>query len=466
MASTGWDWAASRSRAAYDRIRRATHAEGAGESGLAKLIELNAANSAGDALVAVALAGTLFFSVPTGQARGRVALYLLVTMAPFCLIAPVIGPVLDRFRNGRRIALATTMWLRTIACFLMASALSHHHPIGLYPGAFAILVLSRAYGVSRSAVLPRLLPKDATLVRSNARVSLAGTTSALAVGAFGALVVAVAGARWSLGLASIVFIAGGILALRLPRHADSDEGEQKFAPVTARRTPHPRAQVGDVSERPWWVETEPHPEPGTTVTETAVPDPEPIRGLGPAVTPALRANAALRAYSGFLTIYIAFLVHTHDLGPHPTVALGFVAISAAVGGVVGQGLGARLHGRAPQRLVFLAIATATGLAIFAGVAFSLTTLAIVAFAAGAGQSVAKLSLDSVIQKHIPEEARTAAFARSETVLQLSFVVGGAIGLVPIDPTIAMLFASAGLAAMTLDVLRRQRRAARAERAAA
>src|SRR5438105_1051930 len=75
------------------RVRRATNASGAGESGLARLIELHAANTAGDAMIAVALANTLFFSVPVGQARTRVALYLLVTMAPFAVMAPVIGPV-------------------------------------------------------------------------------------------------------------------------------------------------------------------------------------------------------------------------------------------------------------------------------------------------------------------------------------------------------------------------------------
>ena len=84
------------------RIRRATSAEGAGESGLAKLIELHAVSSAGDMMITVALASTIFFSVPTGEARGRVALYLLITMAPFVLLAPVIGPLLDRLPSGRR----------------------------------------------------------------------------------------------------------------------------------------------------------------------------------------------------------------------------------------------------------------------------------------------------------------------------------------------------------------------------
>ena len=53
------------------QARRATQAEGAGDSGLSRLIELHAFNGAGDAAVAISLAGTLFFQVPTDQARGR-----------------------------------------------------------------------------------------------------------------------------------------------------------------------------------------------------------------------------------------------------------------------------------------------------------------------------------------------------------------------------------------------------------
>ncbi|KPC91323.1 hypothetical protein ADL27_30945, partial [Streptomyces sp. NRRL F-6602] len=67
-------------------IRKVTHAQGAGESGLGRLIELHGVNGAGDVMITVALASTVFFSVPTDEARGRVALYLAVTMLPFTLL--------------------------------------------------------------------------------------------------------------------------------------------------------------------------------------------------------------------------------------------------------------------------------------------------------------------------------------------------------------------------------------------
>ncbi len=112
---------------------RSTRAEGADASGLASLIDLHAIQSAGDALLTVALANTLFFSVAVDQARSRVALYLLITMAPFSLIAPVIGPLLDRFRNGRRYALATTLILRAFLAWVMAGAVGSKGAFALYP---------------------------------------------------------------------------------------------------------------------------------------------------------------------------------------------------------------------------------------------------------------------------------------------------------------------------------------------
>ena len=108
-------------RATRDRRRRASgggsaatsarrgERGGAGNVGMMRLLDLHAVSCAGDTLITIGLAGTIFFSVPAGEARGRVALYLLVTMVPFALLAPVVGPLLDRFRHGRRYALAATM---------------------------------------------------------------------------------------------------------------------------------------------------------------------------------------------------------------------------------------------------------------------------------------------------------------------------------------------------------------------
>jgi MFS family permease len=416
------------------RIRRAIGADGAAESGLSKLIELNAAGAAADALVAVSLAGTLFFSVSPDAARGRVALYLLITMAPFAVVAPVVGPILDRFRHGRRYALAATMLGRGVTAWLMASALASHQGFALYPGAFAVLVLSKAYGISRSAVTPRLCPHGSALVRANARVSLGGTLAGLTFGSLGAGLVAATSPRWALRLAAVVFVIGVVLALQLPKHADSPEGEVPLgAAAKAARPPRRRPTLQSIAA-------------GMR------------RVLGPKVLAALRVNAALRFYSGFLTLFVAFLTRKHDFGlpGNGKVALGIFAIAAGSSGVIGTILGARTRGRTSPSLLLVVLGTVTTLAVIAGIFFSLSSIVLVALGAGIAQSIGKLALDSTIQQDVHEDIRTSAFARSETTLQLSFVFGGACGLLPIAGPVGFLGAASALALVFIDTLRRRR----------
>src|SRR5258708_9369716 len=145
-------------------VHKMTHASGAGRTGLAQLIELSAAGSVGDGFVAVALAGTLFFSASVTQARGQVALALIITMAPFALLAPFIGPMLDRVRHGRRYILIGTMLARGLLCWGMAGAVQHHDTLTRLPAAFGVLLLQKPYGVTKAPLTPRLLPPQITLV--------------------------------------------------------------------------------------------------------------------------------------------------------------------------------------------------------------------------------------------------------------------------------------------------------------
>ena len=159
----------------FQRARRASHAQGAGDSGLSRLIELHAFNAAGDAAVAISLAGTIFFADP-GEARGPVALFLGLTMLPFAVVAPLIGPFLDRFSHGRRWAIGGTFAVRGLCC-LVADAVASDSVL-MYPAVLGCLVSSKAYGVARAATVPRLMPADLTLVKANSRISLAGLVGA------------------------------------------------------------------------------------------------------------------------------------------------------------------------------------------------------------------------------------------------------------------------------------------------
>jgi MFS family permease len=401
-------------------IRQATHAQGAGESGLAKLIELHAVNAAGDMLIAISLAGTLFFSVPAGEARGNVALYLLVTMAPFVVMAPLIGPLLDRVRHGRRYALAATMLARGFLAWEMATAVADNSP-WLYAAAFGVLVSSKAYGVTRSAATPRLLPSSVSLVKANSRISLAGIVAAgVAAPVGGGL--AYLGPEWSLRATAVVFVLGMVLALRLPRRVDSAEGEHTAVLSSGPALRQPRST---------------------------------LRRVGPAVMNGLKVSGALRAFSGFLTMFLAFLLREEPLGGlSEMTAIGAVAGAAGVGAVIGTSLGALLRDRAPEAIVVSVLALEAAVVLVAVIWYGLPAVLAAGFVAGFAQTLSKLSLDALIQRDTPEDVRTSAFARSETVLQLAWVAGGGLGiLLPLRGEFGLGIAFAGLLAMLVVVAR-------------
>ena len=199
-------------------VHRITGAQGAGRTGLATLIETTAVSGAADAFVTIALAGTIFFSTSVDQARGRVVLFLIITIAPFAVLAPFIGPALDRIQQGRRFVLAGTMLARGLLCYAMSANVANS--VTLLPAAFGILVLQKAGGVVKASVTPRLLPAEITLVKANARsglISLAASTVAAVLAAGGQFA---GGAAWTLRVGTLIYLAAMVLALRLPEQID------------------------------------------------------------------------------------------------------------------------------------------------------------------------------------------------------------------------------------------------------
>jgi hypothetical protein len=93
-------------QAGVRRFQQFAAADGADRSGLARLTEMHLVDIAADAALTVSLAGTVF-ALPADEARGKVAIFLALTMAPFVLLAPLIGPLVDRFSHGRRWAIGT-----------------------------------------------------------------------------------------------------------------------------------------------------------------------------------------------------------------------------------------------------------------------------------------------------------------------------------------------------------------------
>ncbi len=417
---------ADRNRAAamgsrmYSMVHRAATADGADKSGLTALTWPVVANFAVDSAMAVALANTLFFAAATGESKGRVALYLLITIAPFAVIAPLIGPALDRLQHGRRAALAMSFLARTVlAVVLIANydgATGSYPSWVLYPCALGMMVLSKSFSVLRGAVTPRVMPPGIDLVRVNSRLTTFGLIGGTLIG--GGVAAAVEYVLSNLlalpgALFVVVFVtvAGASLTMRIPRWVEVTEGE-----VPATFSYHgPRDGEWD------WLDEQP--------TEGLRRRGAPRQPLGRNTITALWGNCTIKAMVGFLFLYPAFVAKAHDASGWVQLGiLGVIGAAAGVGNVAGNITAARMKlGRPAITVVRAAVAVAV-MALAAALSGSLVVAALATLVTSAASAIAKASLDASLQDDLPEESRASAFGRSESVLQLAWVLGGALGV--------------------------------------
>ncbi len=121
-------------------------------------------SGAGDAFVAVSLAGSLFFNLSPNASRNEVLLYLAITMVPFAVLAPLVGPAIDRYHGAHRSLASVTYLLRAVAAVGLAFTL---FDLTFYPLALVLLIASKASGVVRQALVPRFVEHAADLVAAN-----------------------------------------------------------------------------------------------------------------------------------------------------------------------------------------------------------------------------------------------------------------------------------------------------------
>jgi hypothetical protein len=367
-------------------------------SPFSRLVSAHAVSMCGDACIAASLAGSLFFSTPTSSSREKVLLYLLVTMLPFAVVAPILGPALDYRRSGRRVLVVVSMMARAVLALMMARWISDPAPAGLlvYPVAFGILVLAKGYSVAKSALLPALVDDPSELVRANSRLALVSVIATTVGGGPAFIVQELFGPEWSLYFAFIVFVVGGILATKIPR-------------VRVEQSPQEaRLEREELHQ--------------------------------PSILLAGSAMAVMRGAVGFLAFFAAFSLKS-DL-----FALGVAAAMAVLGGFVGNIVGPLLRRalREEQMMAASLLLTASlvliGTLLSGDTAFALSSLAV---AVGAASS--RLAFDSLLQRDGPDAARGRAFARFETRFQVAWVVGALIGIIPQNEQVGLLLLAIVLA---------------------
>ena len=361
---------------------------------------------AGDTLVTVSLAGSLFFSVSPTEAKSKVLAYLLLTIAPFAVVSPILGPLIDRSANGRRILVALSASVRVLLCWSMSQ---HLNSLWLFPEAFAVLISSKLYGVTRGALVPEMARTDqfhehttgvghagwpnegARQVRGfagfNAQLTLLGTVSGIIAGSIGAAVLKTLGATSVLVVASAVFAGATVASVRLQRPNRVVREEANMSP--GERDLHVLNPLGEAE-----------------------------------VTWGLSASALMRFGVGFSSFLLAFGLRREHAG----LQWFALALSAsAVGSLLGLGVVTRVRSALGESTLLALAILATG--VGAGLASRHPTLIVQTTMAGwlgLGAAVAQPSFDAITQRLVPSGAQGRTFARFAVRQQLAWVLGALI----------------------------------------
>lgn len=362
---------------------------------------------AGDTLVTVSLAGSLFFSVSPTEAKSKVLLYLLLTIAPFAVVSPVLGPLIDRSANGRRILIAISAGLRAMLCWLMAT---HLDSLWLFPLAFFLLVFSKLYVVTRGTLVPEMArsdqlrqhagivgdagwPNQALASESgyagfNAQLTLLGTLIGLIAGSVGAGILKGIGAPAVLVAASGVYLAAMVASARL-RRSTAALRDEVAGLSQSERDRHALNPLGD-TEVAW----------------------------------GLAAAALMRFTVGFATFLLAFGLRRESAG------LGWYAFAlglSGVGSLGGLAFVTRVRNRLREWMLLTVALFATGLAaLLASLHPVLWVQVLLAGWLGLTAAIAQPSFDAITQAHVAPGAQGQTFARFAVRQQLLWVLGALI----------------------------------------
>jgi hypothetical protein len=367
--------------------------KGAPPAAFARLARVHAFITGADTLVTLALAGSLFFSISPDAARGRVALYLVLTMAPFAVVAPLIGPAIDRRAGGRRSMVMLSAGARAVLCCVMARDLDS---LLLFPEAFGVLVLGKAYGVARAALVPGLVRSPTELVQANAKLVLISGVVGVVVAGPGLGLLQV-GAPLVLLAAAVMFALAAVAASRLPKERVPDRGDGRVV----------------------------RPE---------------IKGAG--ILLAATAMAVLRGVVGFLAFLLAF--ELREAGD-PSWFFGIVLAASAVGALAGAGLAPPLRRVVrEERMLFGGLVSVAVAGLLALQLDRRASTVLIAFVVGAAAGAGRLAFDAIVQRDAAEGDRGRSFARFETRFQMAWVAGA---LLPVALSLPLTAGYVGMTAL-------------------
>ncbi len=361
--------------------------------------------TAGDALLTVSLAGSLFFRVSPHEARGQGDPLPPAHHGTLRRGGAAARPHHRPQPRGPTGDGGGVQCLRAGVCVVLAGNLGT--PL-LFPLAFIMLVLSKVYLVTKGSLVPLVVapserPDGDELAIANARLGLLSSLASLVASIPAVGVLELLGGGWVLRLDMVVFVVGTVVAVRLPvsRSTTAWRDEPRAAPE----------QEG-VSGSDEWNE------------ETPMGALGPRANTHPEVILALSAMSILRGLVGFLTFLLAFALK----GNGKTAGwYGFMLASSVVGALVGVVIVPRvrkvLSEPAMLAVSLWAVALAAGLVAYVG---GIVIHSLLAFLVGAASAASKPAFDALVQRYVPTAAQGRAFARFETRLQLVWVIGALV----------------------------------------
>jgi hypothetical protein len=364
-------------------------------------------HSAAETCFAVSMAGSIFFSVSAEAARPRVLLFLGVTLAPFLVMAPLVGPVIDRVRGGIGGVIVGTFAVRAILVLLLAEQL---RTLALFPLAFGVLVVAKTYTVGRNALVPLVVGTDEDLVAANARLSRTASIVGAFAGVGAVALFALAGGPWTLRAAAVVYLAGGIVAWMVRRVLPATDGRRESEVVPLIRL--------DLTGATWDM-------------------------------------MVLRAAVGYAVFHFAFSLRA---GNDPVWVLGAVVAASSIGGFLGTVVAPVVRSHTDEDHMFtLALLGAAGAMLAAALIYTRATLIGAMLILGLGASLGRRALDSTIQQFAPPAQRGRIYASLETRLELAWVGGACLAVASRLSTVVGVLVLAGfLVVMAAQHVRRHR----------
>ena len=370
----------------------------------------------GDALVALVLAGSLFFSLDPAGARWRIALYLLFTMAPFAVVGPFIGPAMDRAKGGRRWMLIGSTVGRCLVALLMISSVGSDSLL-LFPEAFAMLVLAKSYSVAKAAIVPTVVQGDHALVEANSKLQLLSGLAAFAAGLPGALLLWLFSPGAVALLCALVFAAAAVASLRVPvtTVAATPEGAEERAELRSAGVLSASSAMGTLR----WVV-------GFVTFLLAFA----LRGAD--TTPALGSVTGRAVAIPGAPVDLGELVPE---GAPPVWHFGVVVALTGIGGLLGAAIAPIIRRKVDEEYLLLGAVAAAGVGGLCGLLFEgLPGQAMLALMIAIAASSGKQAFDAVVQRDAPDANRGRSFARFESRFQVIWVLGAAVPVVIAIPT--------------------------------